>query len=148
MLLLALLPTTLAAPPVLNVLPFGVGVYAHKKPLRGVIYTVTQAGGAGLWYGATWPARYAADIGDDATVQRWQGVLIGAATLTIGSYIVSIIDGSRLHDLEVEGQAFRWDSPEPLRVGLALPVARGTLPRAGAVAWHADNLLLVEASHD
>lgn len=121
MLLVPLLSTALAAPPVLNLVPFGVGVYAHKKPLRGAVYSVTQAGGLATWYLATWPARYAVDTDDMVEYQRWQAVLVGAATLTVGSYIISVIDGAHLHDLEVEAAGTTaWNDPLP-SVALRLP---------------------------
>lgn len=134
---LLLVSAALAAPPVLNVLPFGVGVYAHKKPVRGIIYSVTQAGGIAGWYGATWPARYAAGSGDDAALGRWQAVLAGAASLTIGSYIVSVIDGGHLHDLHAEPVA--WSDPRLPDVPLVLPPVAGLSPaRLPVGASHGD----------
>lgn len=124
--LLLLVSTALAAPPVLNVLPFGVGVYAHKKPVRGVVYTVTQVGGLAAWYGATWPARYASAEGDTAELTKWEVVLASAATMTIGSYIVSVIDGGRLHELHTEPVA--WRDPRLPDVPLVLPPVAGLSP--------------------
>lgn len=128
MLLVPLLSSALAAPPVLSIVPFGVGVYAHKKPLRGAVYSVTQAGGLATWYLATWPARYAAGSDDMVTYQQWQAVLVGAATLTVGSYIISVIDGANLHDLEMEAKgATAWADPRP-SILLRLPDPAVTLP--------------------
>ena len=112
MLLYAWISSAGAASPVWTVAPFGVGVYLHKRPLRGVLYTATQAGGIATWCGATWPARYAVTDGDEAAYARWQGVLVGAATVTIASYILAVIDGGRLHELEVEASKVAWE-PRP-----------------------------------
>ncbi len=102
-----------AAPPALNLLPFGVGVYVHDRPVRGVLYSVTQAiGYSALIYGST-RADQAADTGDDAGYYRWETVSALGATAGFGSWIVSAMDGGRLHELEGADKAARlriWDA--------------------------------------
>lgn len=114
MLTLALVSAALASPPGWTVAPFGVGVYVHGKPGRGVTYTATQAAGiAALTWGSIASAE-ATRAEDTEGFARWQAVSIAGITLAAGSYLVSVLDGSRLHDLEEEGQAARdrvraWD---------------------------------------
>ena len=104
--------SALAAPPALNLIPFGVGVYAHDRPLRGVMYSVTQVlGYSALAYGSVL-ADHAVDVGDDAGYYRYETVSALGATMGFGSWIVSAIDGGRLHELEGAAKAARlraWD---------------------------------------
>jgi hypothetical protein len=115
MLALFLLPAALAAPPGWSLAPFGVGVYLHKKPVRGVVYSATQAAGiAGLVW-STAEAYDAAYAEDDDTFTKYQTLSIGAATLAVGSYLVSVMDSSRLHELEQQNASARasvlaWDA--------------------------------------
>ncbi len=80
----------------LAVLPFGVAEFAWKKPVRGTVYAITQAVGAGVavWGGISLPI--ASEAGDEAAAELYQttmGVGVGVAAL---SYAVSVVDGSRL----------------------------------------------------
>ena len=106
---LVLIPTSLAAAPLLNLLPPGVGVYAHGRPVRGLLYTATQAAGATTWTIATLNTWQAETDGREADVKRGQAICVGAATVTLGSYIVRMIDGAPLHEpgmAEKEGVAW------------------------------------------
>ena len=114
MLVLALVSSAFAAPPGWTVVPFGVGVYVHGKPVRGAVYSVTQAAGIALGSVATVNAYAAADAEDDDAFAQWQTAGIAGITLASASYLASVIDGSRLHELEPESQAARasvvaWD---------------------------------------
>lgn len=111
--MLLLVSLSLAAPPALNLLPFGVGVYAHDRPVRGVIYTVTQiVGFSVLTYGSIRTDQAMGD-GDETEYYRWEGVSALGATAGFGSWIVSAVDGGRLHELEAAEKAARlreWDA--------------------------------------
>lgn len=114
MLPLALLSAALAAPPGWTLAPFGVGVYVHGKPGRGVAYSLTQAAGIATLSVATVEAYAAAAAEDDATFEQWQGVSMAGVSVAAVSYLVSVLDGSRLHDLEIQsGEArarvIEWD---------------------------------------
>ncbi len=80
----------------LAVVPFGVPQFAWKHPIRGALYALTQAGGAGVavWAGVELDA--AAEASDEAAMEQWQNVMavgVGAAAV---SYAVGMIDGSRI----------------------------------------------------
>lgn len=101
-LLLPLLPGATAAPPVLNLVPFGVGVYLHDRPGRGVMYSTTQAAGAaGLAISAVM-ARQAGEADDVERVEQLGVVTSLSVTMLVASYFVSVLDGGRLHELEVK----------------------------------------------
>ncbi|MDP2308307.1 MAG: hypothetical protein Q8P18_19970 [Pseudomonadota bacterium] len=114
MILLALSSAAIAAPPGWSIAPFGIGVYVHGKTVRGVGYSVTQAAGIATLAVASANAYDAAVAEDQATFNQWQAVSIAGVTLAAGSYLVSVLDGSRLHELEKEGETARsrvqsWD---------------------------------------
>jgi hypothetical protein len=80
--------------------PFGVGLYVHGKPVRGVVYSATQAGGlAALVVGSTL-GRQASSDGDTEQAELMQVVSAGGAAVAAASWLVSGIDGSRVHELE------------------------------------------------
>src|SRR5688500_8716788 len=111
---IALLSAALAAPPGWTLAPFGVGIYVHGKPVRGATYTATQAVGIAALTWATVEGHAAAEAEDDAAFASWQALSIAGVSLAAGSYLVSVLDGSRLHDLELEGVNARnrvraWD---------------------------------------
>ena len=114
MLALALISSALAAPPGLTLVPFGVGVYAHGKPGRGVVYSATQGAGIATLAVATTNAYAAALEEDEATFTQWQAISIAGVSVAAASYIASVFDGSRLHELEVASEQSRarvagWD---------------------------------------
>lgn len=116
MFLLALLSTASASPPGWSLAPLGIGVYVHGKPVRGAAYSLTQAAGITTLSLATVNAYAAAEAEDDAGFARWQGISIAGVSVTALSYLASVLDGSRLHELELEdeGKAARlrvetWD---------------------------------------
>lgn len=117
MMVLLVIQAALAGDGGLTVLPLGVGLYVHHEPGRGALYTATQAIGIGF---ATWSTVDAlnesnSDAPDSARIDRDElisAVSVGTAAL---SYVVSIVDGSRLHEEQcVEVASFRsgldlWD---------------------------------------
>jgi hypothetical protein len=113
-LLLLLLPAAHAAPAGWVVVPFGVGVYVHHRPVRGVAYTVTQAAGIATAAWATKVGYDAAVAEDDVTFGHAQAYSLAGVTLAAASYLVSVLDASRLHELEGADESARrtlgeWD---------------------------------------
>lgn len=151
-LLLALVPSTLAASPLLNLLPLGVGVYAHGRPVRGLVYTATQAAGAATWTVATLDTWQAETDGREDDVKRGQALCVGAATVTLGSYLVGLIDGSRLHELEMEareGAPVGWmRGNDPYTVGFVPPTLGAAPPTLRLVPASATTLTLQGIRHD
>lgn len=107
----------------LAVVPFGVPQFAWKRPVRGVLYALTQAGGVGV---ATWAGleRSAAiDADDEDAMSDFQSVMavgVGAAAV---SYAVGMIDGSRLAEDRARAAAesvLRRDTVLEFDAGLAL----------------------------
>lgn len=113
MLPLLLVQAASAAPAGWAVVPLGVGVYLHGKPVRGAFYTVTQGVGIGVLTWGTINGMDAAEAEDDAEFAKWQGVTVAGATATALSYLVSVIDASRLHELEMgteeKQRVLLWD---------------------------------------
>lgn len=100
MLALALVSSALAAPPGWTLLPFGVGVYLHGKPARGAVYSATQAAGLGVLAFSSVKVAEAEEAEDEDAFYLWQNVSIASVTIAAASYAASVIDGSRLHELE------------------------------------------------
>lgn len=128
----ALVSGAFAASPLLDMAPLGVGLYVHHAPVRGVLYSATQVGGIAAWAAATYPAYVAATNEDDAAGSAWQAVLASAATLTIGSYVISVLDGGHLSDLEAKARSQGLGSAVDFRPGL--PNVALVLPRSVALS--------------
>jgi len=115
-----LLTQALAAPAVLAVTPFGIGLYAEQRPVRGAVHSVLQAAGfTALGVGSAMAARSAEDE-TLAEYQRWQLVGISGASAGFGSWMVSAIDAARVHELAAAEQAARlraWDAQIVLHRG-------------------------------
>jgi hypothetical protein len=113
MLSLLLTQAAVAAPGGWAVVPFGVGVYLHGKPARGAVYTATQAAGIGVLTWGTVNGFTAAENEDETEFAKWQGVTVAGATVTALSYLVSVVDASRLHEIEMGNEekerVMRWD---------------------------------------
>jgi hypothetical protein len=112
--LFALLSLAAAKPPVWSLVPFGVGVYVHGKPVRGAVYTATQAAGFATLTVATIKAYEAAEVEDEDTFAQWQTISIAGVTVAVSSYLIGALDGSRLHEIEMENNAAadrvrQWD---------------------------------------
>lgn len=111
--MLLLLAPAFAAPAALAVTPFGIGLYAEHRPVRGVVHSVLQAAGfTALGVGSAMAAR-SAETETLVTYERWQTVGIAGATTALGSWMVSAIDAGRVHELAAAEQAARlraWDA--------------------------------------
>lgn len=129
--ILLLLAAALAAEPEpeslpdagLALVPFGVPQFAWKHPVRGVLYALTQGGGAGVavWAGVERAAAIEADDQDAMDeLQNVMAVGVGAAAV---SYAVGLIDGSRLAEDRARAaaaSALRRDGVLEFDAGLAL----------------------------
>lgn len=121
--LLALLSLASAKPPEWSLVPFGVGVYVHGKPVRGVAYSATQAAGIATLTVATVKAYEAAEAEDEDTFAQWQTVSIAGVTVAVTSYLIGALDGSRLHELEMANEAAadrvrEWDVARATVIGV------------------------------
>ena len=142
---LLIAPALAEGPPaILAITPCGIDLYAQGKPVRGVLYSVTQAAGLAGWIGATLPARTAAQAEEETPeLLKWQAVLIGSASVTMGSYAVSVVDGSRLHELskqDATARAWRaWDRQHLGELAAAPAPSSGPAPDGlGALPWALD----------
>jgi hypothetical protein len=111
--LLLLASSVLASAPGWALAPFGVGVYTHGHPERGAVYTATQALGFGATIAASLLAGPAAEDGNDALVGTYGAIAAVGVTMGAGSWFVSAMDASRLHQLESTEAAARvraWDA--------------------------------------
>lgn len=97
--------SALASSPVVDLLPFGVGLYVHDRPVRGVAYTLTQVAGATVLGVATDRGLAAMEAEDSQELTRWQLVGSGGAALAFGSWFGSLVDTSRIRQLEAEEAA-------------------------------------------
>lgn len=142
---LLIAPALAEGPPaILALAPFGIDLYAQGKPARGALYTATQVAGLAGWIGATLPARTAAQAEEETPeLLKWQAVLITSASVTMGSYAVSVVDGSRVHELskpDATARAWRaWDQ-EHLGALAAAPAPSGGPAPDGlrALPWALD----------
>lgn len=102
MLSLLLVQCALAADPLWNLAPFGVGVYLHDRPVRGAVYSTTQAAGIATAVTGQILLTKAAQAQDDDAVSRWQDVTTVGVVAAAASYVTALIDAGRLHELEAE----------------------------------------------
>ncbi|MBM4367098.1 MAG: hypothetical protein FJ102_12865 [Deltaproteobacteria bacterium] len=130
MLTLALLTSTaLADEGALAVAPFGVALFAWGHPGRGTIYASTQLAGIGGVVAGGIMATDAADAGDDEAYSTAQLVSGASVALATTSYLVSLIDGSRVAQLRAEGIA-RRDAVVQFDAAVARAPSRGERPGA------------------
>lgn len=97
--------SALAVSPVVDFLPLGVGAYAHRKPVRGVAYTLTQVAGGVVLGVATDRGLGALAEEDSRAITEWQLVGSGGAVLAFGSWFGSMVDCSRVRQLEARESA-------------------------------------------
>jgi hypothetical protein len=107
--MLFLIASAAADPGWTLLLPFGVGAYTHEHPGRGVIYTLTQTAGIALTVTATLIGDKAVIAGREEDAEVWRYITAGSASFASASYFVSVLDASRLHQLEQEPQS--WYRP-------------------------------------
>ncbi len=108
----------------LAVVPFGVAHYAWNRPVRGVVYSVTQAAGIGVGIYSTVVADAALANGDSSTAEQWQAVTGAAIGVAALSYAVQVLDGSRLAQLRATDAHARREAVEAFDAGLALAGSR------------------------
>lgn len=112
--ILALLasPAAQGAPLVTVILPLGGPQFFHHAPGRGAVFCALQGVGVTGAVLARGPMLEAASAGDSQAFATWKAVSYGSVSLAVGSWFVSAMDGSRLHDLESEEVAelsLAWD---------------------------------------
>ncbi len=132
MLTLALLTSTaLADEGALAVTPFGIALFAWGHPGRGTIYASTQVAGIGGAVAGGIMATDAADAEDEEAYAAAQLVSGASVALATTSYLVSLIDGSRVAQLRAEGVT-RRDAVMQFDAGLAQARAPSPGERPGA----------------
>jgi len=93
--------------------PFGAGAYIHDRPVRGAVYTGTQAGALGTLVWSSIQLDRAEDA-EDASRTSGMRALSGGMAAALGvCWVVSVVDSSRLHELEaieVGARAIGWDA--------------------------------------
>lgn len=117
MLTILLVQGALAASPLWNLAPFGVGVYLHGRPGRGVAYSATQAAGVGAVIAGEVMRAKAVDAEDDAGVKTADAIVTTGVVLGLASYVTALVDGGRLHELEVDrakASVQAWDAARAL----------------------------------
>jgi len=91
------------APLVTVLLPLGGPQFFHHAPGRGAVFCGLQVVGVGGAVLARGPMLQAASEGDARAFATWKAVSYGSVSLSVGSWFVSAVDGSRLHDQETYG---------------------------------------------
>ncbi len=81
-------------------MPFGIGAFAHDKPVAGVVYALTQTAGISVLTVGTIQGDRAYLNEDLAAGERWRFITGGGATFAAASYFVSMVHASRLHDMQ------------------------------------------------
>jgi len=128
---LALLTSTaLADEGALAVTPFGIALFAWDRPARGAIYASTQLAGIGGAVAGGIMATDAADAADEEAYATAQLVSGGSVALATTSYLVSLIDGSRVAQLRAEGVA-RRDAVLQFDAAVALSASWAERPGTG-----------------
>lgn len=127
-----------AAPAWTILVPFGVPQFTHRRRGRGFVFGGLQAVGLTTSTFATLAAFGYADAGNEDLYLAWRLASAGTVAFTAAAWFASVIDGSRLHQLELEAyglaqNAQAWDlwhqPPFTLSTaptwGLPLPVYPG-----------------------
>lgn len=125
---LAASPAAMAEPAAFALLPLGLDLYIQKKPVRAVLYTVTQALGVSAAAYGTSRADALILVEDDQGATPWKVLTAGGVTLAGASYLVSVVDASNLHTRDAAESALwiiEWDSRRAAQAGTA---PRGSLP--------------------
>ena len=127
-----------ASPAWTLVVPFGVPQFAHGKRKRGLLYAGLQAVGLSASAVATLRTYGYASAGNDRLYLTWRMISAGTVAFTAAAWFASSVDGSRLHQLELEAHGLaqgardwdRWHHPltfsvAPTSWGVALPPGLG-----------------------
>ncbi len=99
----------MAEPAALSLLPFGTDLYIQKKPVRAVLYTLTQALGVATAIVGTVETNKVIVAADEDIGTPWKGVTAGGVTLAGASYLVSVVDASNLHSKDSVAWLKDWD---------------------------------------
>lgn len=113
MLTMLLVQGALAASPAWNLVPFGVGVYLHGRPGRGVTYSVTQAAGIATLAAGEVMRKDAVIAADEDAIGRADVFVTSGVVLALTSWTVALIDAGRLHELETsnaKAAVTAWDA--------------------------------------
>lgn len=113
MLTLLLLSTAHAAPGWTTIMPFGVGAYTHGKPGRGIVYTLTQTAGIALSVTATLVGDQMVRDEKVEEAELYRYLTAAGSSFAGAAYFVSVLDASRLHQLEAESQSRLITYPQP-----------------------------------
>jgi hypothetical protein len=108
-----------ASPAWTLVVPFGVPQFAHGKRKRGLLYAGLQAVGLSASTVATVRTYGYASAGNDQLYLTWRMISAGTVAFTAAAWFASSLDGSRLHQLELEAYGLaqgardwdHWHSP-------------------------------------
>ena len=141
------------------VMPFGLPQFTHERPGRGAIYLGSQLAMGGL---ATWSSIElweAAEAEDFDRELRHRMISAGAVAGVCASWLVSVIDGARLHQLEVEGVTLSqaphgrasWSALDPFAAPagalppgpLALAPAADHAPSLDYATWRAARAMVI-----
>ncbi len=123
-----------AAPAWTLVMPFGVPQFTHGKQKRGLLYAGLQFVGVSASTVATMRAYSYANAGNDQLYLTWRMISAGTVAFSAAGWFASALDGSRLHQLELEAYGLaqgardwdRWQASsvstlQPRAWGVALP---------------------------
>jgi hypothetical protein len=94
------------------VVPFGVPQFAHRKRGRGLLYAGLQLVGLSTSVVASIQAYGYANAGNEDLFQTWRLISAGTVAFTAGAWFASILDGSRLHQLELEAYGLAYGRAE------------------------------------
>jgi hypothetical protein len=111
---LLLISMARAEPGAAALLPFGIDLYMQEKTGRGLIYTITQVVGVAAMVTGTIESDKLALQENDAGGTPWRALTAGGVTLAGGSYVVSMVDASNLHQKESVAWLRRWDADRAL----------------------------------
>ena len=130
LLVLAASPAAKAEPAAFALLPFGVDLYVQKKPVRAVLYTLTQGlGVAAAAYGTTRVNAYELNE-DEQGAMPWKVVTGSGVSLTGASYLCSVVDASNLHTKDAADSAAWLKDWDQRRAALTGVVAVAPAPQA------------------
>lgn len=80
--------------------PFGVGLFVHERPVRGAVYALTQVVGiGGVVFGGVDMVE-AQELEDEDRLSRDQAMTAAGIGLAALSFAASLIDGSKVHELD------------------------------------------------
>ncbi|MSP54001.1 MAG: hypothetical protein EXR69_00090 [Myxococcales bacterium] len=112
LLTLAASPAAMAEPAAFALLPFGLDLYIQKKPVRAIVYTVTQALGVSAAAYGTHRSDALILTEDLEGAAPWRALTACGVTAAGASYLVSIVDASNLHTKSASERAqwmMEWD---------------------------------------